>query len=268
MRVNRLAYAVFDTADLDRQLDHYTRVVGLTLIERDGEAAYLSAGFDHHTIVLRKGSAAGCVALGFQIAPAADLSAFARGLEAHGVDTKRLSDNQPGIRDLVAFTDLKGTRIEVFGEYATVANGYQRTGIVPSKLGHVAHTATDVQGNVQFYCEVLGFRVSDWIGDFFAFLRCGADHHTVNMATGKTNKMHHIALELRDWGHIKEACDLLASERIPLVWGPVRHGVGHNISVYYRNPDRPTTRSAPASPVRSTRIFRRGPRCGPTSRSL
>ena len=51
---------------------------------------------------------------------------------------------------------------------------------MPLKLGHVAYRVDDVQKTVKFYCDVLGFRVSDWRADDFAFLRCNTDHHTVN----------------------------------------------------------------------------------------
>jgi len=40
---------------------------------------------------------------------------------------------------------------------------------------------TDVKAVTKFYCDVLGFRVSDWMGDYFSFLRCGVDHHTINL---------------------------------------------------------------------------------------
>ena len=50
---------------------------------------------------------------------------------------------------------------------------------MPLKLGHVAYRVDDVQKTVKFYCDVLGFRVSDWHADHFAFLRCNTDHHTV-----------------------------------------------------------------------------------------
>jgi len=45
------------------------------------------------------------------------------------------------------------------------------TGIMPRKLGHVAFHTPDVAGTVKFYCDMLGFKVSDWRSDFFAFLR-------------------------------------------------------------------------------------------------
>ena len=235
--INRIAYVALETPDVDGQVDHCTRVLGLTLVDRDANAAYLSTSVDHHTLVLRRAKEARCVALGFQVAAGTDLDAYARQIGQHQIKTKRLSDSQPGIPDLVAFPDSKGTQIEVFSEHQPAGHGYALRGVVPNKLGHVAYNVTDPPGAVKFYCDVLGFRLSDWMGDFFAFLRCGPDHHTINLVGGKANKMHHVAFELRDWAHIKDACDTLAAEKVPLIWGPVRHGIGHNVSIYHRNPD-------------------------------
>jgi catechol-2,3-dioxygenase len=237
IKVNRIVYAAFETPDLEAQVDHYNKVMGLTLVEREKDAAYLSAGADHHTVVLRQGASARCDALGFQVPPGTSLDSYARQIESHGIKTKRLSDSQPSIADAIVFDDPKGTHVEVFVEAAPANVGFQRAGIVPNKLGHVAFNVTDIKAVVGFYTDVLGFKVSDWMGDFFAFLRCGPDHHTINLVAGKTAKMHHIAFELRDWTHVRDACDLLATDRIPLVWGPVRHGIGHNISTYHRNAD-------------------------------
>ena len=100
----------------------------------------------------------------------------------------------------------------------------------------MAFVVADPQRIVEFYQNVLGFRVSDWIGDYFAFLRCGVDHHTVNFLRGEGSRMHHIAFELRDATHLHNSCDLLGQKRIPIIWGPVRHGPGHNVATYHRNP--------------------------------
>jgi hypothetical protein len=84
---------------------------------------------------------------------------------------------------------------------------------------------------------VLGFKVSDWIDDFFVFMRCNSDHHTVNFIRGTGNKMHHMAFELKDFIHLQNSCDLFGQRKIPIIWGPLRHGPGHNIATYHRNPD-------------------------------
>ena len=88
-----------------------------------------------------------------------------------------------------------------------------------------------------FYTDVLGFKVSDWMGDRFSFLRCGVDHHTVNFVRYEEARLHHIAFEVRDMAELQRSCDFLARNGIQLVWGPIRHVVGHNIAAYHRNPD-------------------------------
>ena len=108
---------------------------------------------------------------------------------------------------------------------------------MPLKFGHIAYQCPDVQGIVNFYCDMLGFRLSDWRGDFFAFLRCSRDHHTVNFLRDAKTAIHHIAFEVRDWSDIKRAGDLLAKNNIQLTWGPLRHIIGHNIAIYHQNPD-------------------------------
>lgn len=49
--------------------------------------------------------------------------------------------------------------------------------------------------------------------------------------------MHHFALELRDAAHLVVSCDVLGRENLGILWGPVRHGPGHNIATYHRNTD-------------------------------
>ena len=91
IRVRRITHATFETPDLEAQLDHYARVLGLTVVERDGNRAFLSAGNDHHTVVLQKGTDARCVRLGFQLGGNDDLADFARHVEGHGIATARKS---------------------------------------------------------------------------------------------------------------------------------------------------------------------------------
>jgi catechol 2,3-dioxygenase-like lactoylglutathione lyase family enzyme len=147
------------------------------------------------------------------------------------------SDSVPGIGKVLAFEDPKGTTIELFQDWSYLGAHHQVIGAGPLKLGHIAYTVPDPQAIADFYCRVLGFRVSDWIEDFFVFLRCNPDHHTVNFIRGPKVKMHHIAFEMKDFAHIQDACELLALRKIPINWGPVRHGPGHNVAIYHRNAD-------------------------------
>ena len=111
-------------------------------------------------------------------------------------------------------------------------------GVRPTKLGHVASYVPDLLVIQRFYIDVLGFRWSDTIGDFFTFLRCNVDHHAINlMQSDKRSGLFHVAYEVRDFLHLKDHLDHLATRGHTLEWGPGRHGVGHNIFSYHRDPD-------------------------------
>jgi catechol 2,3-dioxygenase-like lactoylglutathione lyase family enzyme len=237
IEVKRIGHATFETPDLERQLDYYTQVAGLVLAERVNGRAFLATKLGDLAVVLEKGDRARCTRLSFQVAPESEFADMRRGLEAEGVRSEARNDPMPGIPTAIAFADPKGTVIELFATAAPIARNQPVAGVGPLKLGHLAFCVPEPNVLVDFYRRVLGFRVSDWIEDWFAFMRCGPDHHTVNFVRGKTTQMHHIAFELKDWAQVQNACDFLGSKSIPLIWGPGRHGPGHNIYTYHRNPD-------------------------------
>jgi len=237
LRVKKIAHATYETPDLDQQIEYYTDILGLTLVAKEKDVAYLASTLDHHSVELRRGEHSQCTRLGFQVGLDDDLNAFEKQTAAHGIKTQRKKDPAPSIADMVSFDDPKGTAMEVFkrGEFAQ--QKYPTKGIVPHKLGHVAFFVKDVKKLTDFYCDVLGFRVSDWMGDFFSFLRCGVDHHTINLMQTPEDRHFHTAFELRDWGHMLTACDHLSLHCYKLLWGPGRHGIGHNILSYHRAPN-------------------------------
>jgi catechol 2,3-dioxygenase-like lactoylglutathione lyase family enzyme len=236
--VCRIGHATFETPDLARQLDHYTSVVGLAPLEREGDTAWLACPADRHSLVLRQGGAPRVVRLSLQVPRGTEPGDTIRHLARHGVTGERRRDSGPDLPEVVAFTDPSGLEVELLPEREPAPGAPPAGGIGPGKLGHVAIFVPDPQRAVAFYCEVLGFRVSDWIGDFFAFLRCNPDHHSLNFfRRDGAPGLHHIAFELRDWEHVKEACDTLGRNRVALTWGPGRHGAGHNIYTYHDDPD-------------------------------
>jgi catechol 2,3-dioxygenase-like lactoylglutathione lyase family enzyme len=238
IQVRRLGHATLTTPDLAPQIEYYTEVVGLTLVERDKTRAIFASKQGQEAIALELGAPNALARLAFQVAPGSDLAALARELGEHGVKAERRSGITPGVAEAIVFKDPKDTSIEIFADYVFAKEDQSQAGIMPLKLGHVAYRVRDVQRVVKFYTDVLGFRVSDWNGDTFAFLRCGPDHHTVNFVFDEVPQLHHIAFEVKDWAEIQRACEWLAKKGIHLVWGPGRHIIGHNIAIYHRNADK------------------------------
>jgi len=109
IRVRKIAHATYEMPELDKQVEYYTDVLGLTLTAREKDAVYLANTVDHHAIVLRRGPEVKCVRIGLQIGPDDDLDVFDKQTAAHGIKTTRKKDPEPTISEMVAFEDPKGT---------------------------------------------------------------------------------------------------------------------------------------------------------------
>ena len=237
IKAKRIGHATFETPDIERQLEYYQQLVGLTLLDREPERAFLATSVGQLAIVLEKGPAQRCSRLSFEVERELNADEMSRRLTTLGLRSEKCSDALPGISRSLTFRDSKDTIIELFSDWSFLDVGEPAGGVAPFKLGHVAFLVRDPQEVSHFYEQVLGFRVSDWIGDYFVFLRCGVDHHTVNFLRGDTVGIQHMAFELRDTAHMLTACDLLGRMGFKILWGPVRHGPGHNVATYHRNPD-------------------------------
>ena len=237
IKARRIRHASFSTPDLARQADYYQSIVGLGVIARESGRLFMATESDELAIVLEAGAAPKCKRIALEVAPDADLAAMRTDLSASGIASDIRSDGIPGVSRSLVFTDPEGTEIELISGWNASPATESPGGIAANRLGHVAMYTADPLMTSKFYSEVLGFRVSDWIEESFVFMRCGPDHHTLNFVAGEVRQMNHIAFELRDASHMHRACDLLGRNRIQILWGPVRHGPGHNVAVYHRNPD-------------------------------
>ena len=110
-------------------------------------------------------------------------------------------------------------------------------GFRPRKLGHTNFLTDDLAAQTAFYTDVLGMRISDRLGDAGVWLHVNADHHVLAFVAKGYAHLHHLALELVDWGELRVAFDHLAQHGRWLAWGPLRHGLGRNLSGYVRIPE-------------------------------
>jgi catechol 2,3-dioxygenase-like lactoylglutathione lyase family enzyme len=168
-KVHRLGYANLVTPDLERQVDYWTRVIGLQIVDRSPDQLFLATKLGLEAIVLERGTASHLSRISFQVPPDSDLGELAAALHRKGVKNERRSDISPGVAEAIVFRDPADVQIEVFAQCRFHAHDKSDTGIGPVKFGHVAHRVRDVQVQAAFYSEVLGFRTSDWIGDPFRF---------------------------------------------------------------------------------------------------
>jgi catechol-2,3-dioxygenase len=234
-----LGHVAFETHDLEGLTRYYSDVIGLTVVSSTDDAVHLSTGTGGYALELRRGDRDGLVHIGFALRDDLELPDVQASLQGAGVQALLTSDPS-GVGELLELSDPEGNLVRLFhADSEQTGVGYSGRGIQPHKLGHICIRAHDVPALTDWYEQTLGFRWSDWIGDFFVFVRLGSDHHSLNILAGDQgpNHCHHVAFELRDWSHVQEACDHLARNGVTLEWGPGRHGPGHNIFTYHRDPD-------------------------------
>ncbi|SRR5581483_267806 len=116
----------------------------------------------------------------------------------------------------------------------------------PTRLGHVVIRSADLARSVEFYTEVLGFRVSDVYPEEMApggmvFLRFNADHHGVALVGGmpgpsEKRELHHFALEVATVEEVFRARAHLRARGVPIVFEG-RRRAGAQIAVEFLDPD-------------------------------
>lgn len=236
VNVSKLGYVGFETPDVDRMVDYYTKILDFKLVERSETQAFLTTNFDHHSIVIEKGDVNPRSFVGYEIWE--DISDAQRRLKEAGYEVQRRTDIAPSTPDvLIVEEPSTGIPLHLYdAQSGSGIDGY--TPIRPTKLGHVAAFVPDLKPLQDFYQGLLGFKWSDTIGDFFVFLRCNSDHHAANFMASKVKRsLHHIAYEMRDVNHLQTMIDHLAKNGYQLDWGPGRHGPGHNLFTYHKDPD-------------------------------
>ncbi|MBN8966178.1 MAG: glyoxalase, partial [Rhizobiales bacterium] len=121
IQVKRLSHAMFETPDLERQVDYFTQVVGLAVAARESGRVHLATKVGDLAVQVEKGEHARCAALAFQVDPGTPFEDIRKGIEAEGVRLDPRNDATPGIPKSVTFEDPKGTRIEVFADQTPAA---------------------------------------------------------------------------------------------------------------------------------------------------
>lgn len=112
------------------------------------------------------------------------------------------------------------------------------------RIGHVHLKVSDLERSLQFYCGVLGFRLTQRYGTQAAFVAAGDYHHHIGLNTWEslggsppptgTTGLYHAAIVYPTRGALADALRRVINAAIPLD-GASDHGVSE--ALYLRDPD-------------------------------
>jgi catechol 2,3-dioxygenase-like lactoylglutathione lyase family enzyme len=217
--------------------DFYTQNWGLTLAHEEPGAVWLRATGDQpFAYGLQDGPVYGIAYVDFDMT---DRDQVAR-LHAHATAQGARVLGEPGPFDdwpggwgfEILDPDHRRLRFRTQARRLPPAPDWAR----PRKVSHVVLNSPDMDGVQDWYCRVLGFRVSDYSADQMVFLRCASDHHSIALVRGHYASVNHVAFELPSIDEFMRSIGRMKEKGIVPTWGPGRHGPGNNPFAYYVSP--------------------------------
>ena len=247
MRPIALGYVGFRAGDLQEWRAYGTRHLGFQVVDRSGGSVAFRMDDRKQRVMVEADGGKGIKFLGWEAADAAALDAIAARIEAAGVRLERGSRalaQERRVADLIVLSDPLGLRLEIFHGPEVAGDPFRpgrnisgfRTG--PLGLGHVVMTAERIDEAVDFYCEVLGFGLSDYYDRPFParFLHVNARHHSLAFIQSGKTAIHHLNVELMSFDDVGQGLDLAIAEEGRLAVTLGRHAGDYMTSFYSHTP--------------------------------
>jgi catechol 2,3-dioxygenase-like lactoylglutathione lyase family enzyme len=235
--LRRIDHVCLRVADLDEAVARWSLQFGLTEAGRAEGRAFLRCGYEPHSLELVESDAPGFDHHAWELARGLSLDEAAAHLERAGVPFEARDDG-------LHVDDPEGNGVQLVPyrpadePWPDIARSTEELpGFRPRKLGHTNFLTAELEAQTAFYTDVLGMRVADRLGGDGVWLHVNADHHALAFVDKGYPHVHHLAFEVVDWGELRVAFDHLAQHGRWLAWGPVRHGLGRNLSGYVRVPE-------------------------------
>lgn len=239
-RVTEIRYVGYAVPDLEAERRFYADIWGLREVQSsDGMLYFAAEGTEeHHVVRLRESAQKRVDLIAWAAASKADVDQiFVQVQDAGGKLVAEPADlTSPGGGYGFRFFDPNGMTIEVSSEVARgPARELTRGEAIPVKISHVVMHAPDHKATITFYEQALGFRVSDWLGDFMCFLRCNEWHHRLAFLPGPPC-LNHVAYDVLTVDDMMKGIARLKKHDTDIRWGPGRHTAGNNTFSYFTTP--------------------------------
>jgi len=106
---------------------------------------------------------------------------------------------------------------------------------IPVKISHVVFHSPQHKEITQWFIDVLGFGLSDWIGDFMSLIHCNTAHHRIAFLPGPPC-LNHVAYDMPNVDEMMRGLKRLRRGGNDTLWGPGRHTAGDNTFSYFVTP--------------------------------
>jgi catechol 2,3-dioxygenase-like lactoylglutathione lyase family enzyme len=236
--VTRIGHIALRVPDLDAAVDFQREVIGMIETERTGSVSYLTCNERHHELILIQDPVhRGYDHIGLEVPDPKALESMKAGVTSAG--GRLLSDTYDGESGIDRALLVQGPGGHVFKLFCGMEKDQAfDPGERPIKFEHASVKVRNLGAFERFLKDGLGFEFSDRMGPLASWWHCDPDHHGMALVLAPKNELAHYAYQYNDLNELGRVADRLKALRNrQLIWGPVRHGPGHNQSMYLHDND-------------------------------
>lgn len=247
--IESLAYIGFTSPDPSAWNSFGPQVLGLELAPEVDGVVRLRQDDAAYRIAIHPGERDDLAYMGWAVTGPNELRAVADKLTAAGVEVTWGDEALKASRqvvDLIQFSDPYGLQNEVVWGHTVRPSSFRpgraHGGFVTGDggLGHIVLISPDFSVSEAFYCDLLGFRLTDEIsgqGPTVHFYHCNPRHHSLAMANipGITG-VHHLMLEVENLDDVGIGLQLAEEAGAEITLSLGRHTNDRMTSFYVRTP--------------------------------
>jgi catechol 2,3-dioxygenase-like lactoylglutathione lyase family enzyme len=248
--IERVNYIALNARDPEAAAKYAGERLGFTLVHAASDGThYLSAhGVDRYSLVYKPEESHGLHHVSYLVPDVGVLESAESRLVRSGVTVTRHTDHEwesnPAVRfytpggHLLELTTGVHTELPVAHLVEAAATG----GATPVVPDHLGLGSPDFEAEERFMADTLGQLYSSRIlgpggVQVMTFMRSPGRylyHDVVLVRTPKTS-LHHVQFSLKNVDQFYATAEALQANGVKIEWGPLRHGPGHNIAMYFRD---------------------------------
>jgi 2,3-dihydroxy-p-cumate/2,3-dihydroxybenzoate 3,4-dioxygenase len=239
LSLDNLRYIRIGTADLAAATRFAGETLGLQANGVSDKIAYFRSDSRDYSLCFFEGKPED-TSVAFEIHLAGDLDNAFDELTAAGFSPRRGTDEEAEerrVKSFIAFRSKSGTAIEIV--HRPLSSGWRfhatrDAGI--TGLQHVGFRSDRIAEDQAMWTDVLGARVSDWVGDV-AFLRIDDLHHRVALYPSSPGGLFEVSFAVEELDQIMQNFYYMRGRQVRILRGPGRDPSSGQIFLSVAGPD-------------------------------
>ncbi|RDW19434.1 catechol 2,3-dioxygenase [Oceanobacillus arenosus] len=254
----QLAHAELYTPKLEKSVEFFTKLLGMTVVHLEGKSVYLRAYEDSYiySLILTENDEPGLAHVSWRATSENALYRRVEAIEKTGLG-KGWKEESYGHGRAYQFRTPNGHNMEIFweveryqapaGQESVLLNRPQRrplSGVPVRRIDHINLLTADVEENKDFMVDNLGFNVREGLIDdegiyHASWLSVSPIVHEIALMEdelGNGNRLHHLAFWYGLPENLNDLSDLCVEYGVPIEAGPLKQGVSQALCMYIIEP--------------------------------